>query len=68
VYKGRIGVFETLLVTGPIREAILRRATKIEIEKAAVEYGMITMRESALNKLRDGITTLEEVIRETKVE
>jgi len=67
-YKGRIGVFETLLVTGPIREAILQRATNIEIEKSAVENGMITMRESALNKLRDGITTLEEVIRETKVE
>jgi len=67
-YKGRIGVFETLLVTGPIRESILRRATNIEIEKAAVANGMITMRDSALNKLRDGITSLEEVIRETKVE
>jgi type IV pilus assembly protein PilB len=67
-YKGRIGVFETLLVTGEIREAILQRASNADIEKAAVNNGMITLRDSALNKLRDGVTTLEEVIRETKVE
>jgi type IV pilus assembly protein PilB len=67
-YKGRIGVFETLLVTAPIREAILNRATNIEIEKKAIEEGMLTLRDSALSKLREGITTLEEVIRETKVE
>jgi type IV pilus assembly protein PilB len=67
-YKGRIGVFETLLVTGPIRDAILRRATNIEIEKIGVENGMVTLRDSALRKLREGITSLEEVIRETKVE
>lgn len=67
-YKGRIGVFETLLVTAPIREAILNRATNTEIEKKAVEEGMLTLRDSALRKLSEGITTLEEVIRETKVE
>ncbi|MGB7054238.1 MAG: ATPase, T2SS/T4P/T4SS family, partial [bacterium] len=67
-YKGRIGVFETLLVTAPIREAILNRATNTEIEKKAVEEGMLTLRESALRKLSEGVTTLEEVIRETKVE
>ncbi len=67
-YKGRIGVFETLLVTAPIREAILKRASNADIEKTAVGEGMITLRDSALNKLRDGVTTLEEVIRETKVE
>lgn len=66
-YKGRIGVFETLLVTGPIRDAILRRATNIEIEKIGVDSGMLTLRESALRKLREGVTSLEEVIRETKV-
>jgi type IV pilus assembly protein PilB len=66
-YKGRIGVFETLLVTAPVREAIVRKATNTEIEKIAVEEGMLTLRESALSKLREGVTTLEEVIRETKV-
>ena len=67
-YKGRIGVFETLLVTAPIREAILNRASNTEIEKTAVEDNMITLRDSALNKLKEGVTTLEEVIRETKVD
>ncbi|UCG30844.1 MAG: type IV-A pilus assembly ATPase PilB [candidate division WOR-3 bacterium] len=67
-YKGRIGVFETLLVTGPIREGILERASNVDIEKRAIENGMLTLRESALNKLREGVTTLEEVIRETKVD
>jgi type IV pilus assembly protein PilB len=67
-YKGRIGVFETLLVTGPIRESILQRASNTDIEKAAIENGMITLRDSALNKLSEGVTSLEEVIRETKVE
>ncbi len=67
-YKGRIGVFETLLVTGKIREAILNRASIAEVEHAAVENGMNTLRDSALSKLREGVTTLEEVIRETKVE
>ena len=67
-YRGRIGAFETMLITGPIREAILRGASNADIEQTAVENGMITLRESALTKLRDGVTTLEEVIRETKVE
>ncbi|UCF70391.1 MAG: type IV-A pilus assembly ATPase PilB [candidate division WOR-3 bacterium] len=67
-YKGRIGAFETMLVTGTIREAILQKASIAEIEKVAVGDGMITLRDSALRKLHDGVTTLEEVIRETKVE
>ncbi|UCD04937.1 MAG: type IV-A pilus assembly ATPase PilB [candidate division WOR-3 bacterium] len=67
-YKGRIGVFETLLVTAPIREAILKRASNTDIEKTAVGDGMITLRVSALSKLKEGVTTLEEVIRETKVD
>ena len=67
-YKGRIGAFETLLVTTSIRDAILQRASNTEIEKKAVDAGMLTLRVSALNKLREGVTSLEEVIRETKVE
>jgi type IV pilus assembly protein PilB len=66
-YKGRIGIFENMLVTSRIRELILKRAPAEEIEKAAVEEGMITLRGSALEKLRQGLTTVEEVIRETRV-
>lgn len=66
-YKGRVGIFENMLITSKIREMILKQAQASEIEKASVEDGMITMHESALCKLRDGLTTIEEVIRETKV-
>jgi type IV pilus assembly protein PilB len=67
-YKGRIGVFENMLITARIRELILKRSPAEDIEKIAVEEGMMTLRESALEKLRQGLTTVEEVIRETKVE
>jgi len=67
-YKGRIGIFENMLITARIRELILKRAPAEEIEKVAVEEGMLTLRGSALEKLRQGLTTVEEVIRETRVE
>ncbi|MCX7995799.1 MAG: type IV-A pilus assembly ATPase PilB [candidate division WOR-3 bacterium] len=67
-YKGRIGIFENMLVTPRIRELILKKATAEEIEKVAVEEGMLTLRGSALEKLRQGLTTVEEVIRETRME
>ncbi len=67
-YKGRIGVFENMLVTARIRDLILKKAPAEDIEKVAVEEGMLTLRESALEKLRQGLTSVEEVIRETRVE
>ena len=67
-FKGRIGIFECMLVTPKIREQILTRESTEKIERTAVEENMITMRGSALEKLRQGLTTVEEVIRETKVE
>ena len=67
-YKGRIGVYENMIITAKIREMILNRVPTIEIEKTAVQEGMITMRQSALEKLRNGLTAVEEVIRETMVE
>ena len=66
-YRGRIGIFENMLITAQIRQMILKHSTTEQIEKAAVKDGMITLRESALVKLRNGLTTVEEVIRETKV-
>jgi len=67
-YKGRVGLFEVMLVTPRIRETILKRLPAHELEKAAIEEGMLTMRESGLAKLRQGLTTFDEVIRETKVD
>jgi type IV pilus assembly protein PilB len=67
-YRGRIGIYENLVITPVLRQLILTRATSDAIEKAAVMEGFETLRQSALAKLAQGITTVEEVIRETKVE
>lgn len=64
-YKGRIGLYEVLEITDEIRELILIGASALELRKKAVDDGMITLRESGLHKIRAGVTTLEEVVRET---
>ena len=64
-YKGRIGLYEVLEVTDEIRELILIGASALELRKKAIEDGMISLRESGLHKIRNGVTTLEEVVRET---
>ena len=64
-YKGRVGLYEVLEVTDEIRELILIGASALELRKKAIEDGMITLRESGLHKIRNGVTTLEEVVRET---
>lgn len=62
-YKGRIGVYEMLYVDEEIQQLILESATYKEIENSAKNKGMKTLKESALIKALDGITTIEEVIR-----
>jgi type IV pilus assembly protein PilB len=64
-YKGRIGLYEVMEVTDEIRELILIGASALELRKRAIEDGMISLRESGLQKIRNGVTTLEEVVRET---
>jgi type IV pilus assembly protein PilB len=64
-YKGRVGLYEVMEVTDDIRELILIGASSLELRKRAIEDGMITLRESGLYKIRAGITTVEEVVRET---
>jgi type IV pilus assembly protein PilB len=64
-YKGRVGLYEVMEVTDEIRELILIGASSLELRKRAIEDGMITLRASGLHKIRAGITTLEEVVRET---
>jgi type II secretory ATPase GspE/PulE/Tfp pilus assembly ATPase PilB-like protein len=56
-----------MLVTSKVRDLILKGEPAEKIEQQAVEEGMITLHQSALAKLRDGFTSIEEVIRETKV-
>src|SRR5580698_1134352 len=64
-YKGRCGLYEVMEVDDEIRELVLVGASAVELKKKAIERGMITLRRSGLIKVAAGITTLEEVARET---
>jgi type IV pilus assembly protein PilB len=64
-YKGRVGITETLVLTNKIKELILVSSSEADIKNAARAQGMITMREDAVIKASQGLTTLEEVIRLT---
>jgi type IV pilus assembly protein PilB len=64
-YKGRIGLYEVMEITDEIRELILIGASALELRKKSIEDGMITLRESGMQKVRSGVTTIEEVLRET---
>lgn len=64
-YKGRLGIFEVLPVTTAISETIMKSGTSFEIARVARREGMVTLRESALQKVKEGITSLEEANRIT---
>jgi len=64
-YKGRVGLYEVLEVTEELRELILVGASALELKKKGVEQGMMSLRRSGLSKAAAGITTLEEVMRES---
>jgi type IV pilus assembly protein PilB len=64
-YKGRTGLYEVMEVDDEIRELVLVGASALELKKKAIERGMITLRRSGLVKVAQGLTTLEEVARET---
>jgi type IV pilus assembly protein PilB len=64
-YKGRVGLYEVMEIGDELRELILSGASSYELRQKAVQAGMITLRMSGLQKIRDGMTTVEEVVRET---
>ena len=64
-FKGRVGLYEVMEITDELRELIIIGASAMELRRKAIEGGMITLRESGLCKIRDGITTIEEVVKET---
>ena len=64
-YKGRIGLYEVMEITDEIRELILIGASSLELRKKAMDDGMVTLRGSGLQKIRNGVTTIAEVLRET---
>ena len=64
-FKGRVGLYEVMEVTEELRELILVGASALELRRKAIEDGMITLRQSGLRKVKDGVTTIDEVVRET---
>jgi type IV pilus assembly protein PilB len=64
-YKGRTGLYEVMEINDELRELILVGASALELKKKAVEQGMLTLRRSGLVKMAAGMTTMDEVLRET---
>ena len=64
-FKGRVGLYEVMEINDELRELIIIGASAMELRRKAIEMGMITLRESGLCKIREGITTIEEVVKET---
>ena len=64
-YKGRVGLYEVMAINDELRELILVGASALELRRKAVDEGMITLRQSGLRKVKLGVTTVEEVVRET---
>ncbi len=65
-FHGRTSLVETLVLTDKIRRLILRRGEAMELHRAAVEQGMVTMYDDGIQKALAGITTVEEVLRVTR--
>lgn len=64
-YRGRIGLYEVMEMTEELQELVLTGASARELRRKAAEQGMISLRQSGLIKIKQGITTVEEVLRET---
>jgi len=64
-YKGRVGLYEVMEISEGIRDLIMVGATSVDIKKKAIEEGMLTLRMDAWLKVMKGITTTEQMIRET---
>ncbi|MDX1622696.1 MAG: type IV-A pilus assembly ATPase PilB [Gemmatimonadota bacterium] len=66
-YRGRIGIYEVMPITSAMKQLITNQASTEEIRARAAEDGMITLRKDGKRKMREGITTLDEVLRETSL-
>jgi type IV pilus assembly protein PilB len=64
-YKGRLAIYEIMVMHEAIRELIIRGASTVDLKREAVKLGMSTLRMSALNKVRAGLTTIAETLRVT---
>jgi len=64
-YKGRVGLYEVMPMKEEVKELVLSRASTSEVKKEAMRLGMKTLRQSGIMKIREGVTTIEEVLRAT---
>jgi len=64
-YKGRIGLYEVMPLWDELKELVLSRASNLEIKKEAIRLGMKTLRMSGISKIKEGMTTVEEILRTT---
>ena len=67
-YKGRVGLFELMIMNDVLREMIMQNASIDELRKAAIGFGMVSLRDAGLAFSAEGTTTLDEVVRETILE
>ena len=67
-FKGRIAVYELMLMDSELREAVIQSFSQDELKRVAIRLGMQTLRRSALKKFAEGLTTLQEVLRVTRAD
>jgi type IV pilus assembly protein PilB len=66
-YKGRIGIYEVMPMSSAVEDLAIKKSAASEIKKQAIAEGMITMKQDGLLKALEGLTTVDEVMRETAV-
>jgi type IV pilus assembly protein PilB len=64
-YKGRVGLYEVMTMKEEVKELVLSRSSTSEVKKEAIRMGMKTLRQSGIHKVKEGLTTIEEVLRAT---
>ncbi len=64
-YKGRLGLYEVMPMKEEVKELVLSRSSTSEVKKEAIRLGMKTLRQSGIAKIKEGVTTIEEVLRST---
>jgi len=67
-FRGRTGIFELMEMNDTLRDLVNRNVATGELREAAIQSGMVPLREAGLRKIHDGVTTIEEVVRETIIE
>ena len=67
-YYGRIGIFEIMEMRQKIRRLVFDSANQEDIREAAIQQGMVSLREAGILKIQHGITTIQEVLRSTVTE